>query len=155
MCPVIRIDDDVWGWLQSLGRPFEDTPNSVLRRVAGLDTTSIDVNTKPVVARQGAPGRGGRTMPQSDFRDPILRILARHRGTAERGQVLKELERDLGERLSEFDRKDIRSGTIRWQKSAEWEVSVMRKEGLLKTQDDSQRGEWSLSATGEEIARRL
>ena len=35
--PTIRIDDQVWGWLQSKAKPFEDTPNSVLRRLAGLD----------------------------------------------------------------------------------------------------------------------
>lgn len=34
--PVIRVDDQVWSWLQSQGRVFEDTPNSVLRRLAGL-----------------------------------------------------------------------------------------------------------------------
>lgn len=35
--PVVRVDDDVWNWLKSHATPFEDTPNSVLRRVAGLD----------------------------------------------------------------------------------------------------------------------
>src|SRR5438034_4146985 len=35
--PTIRIDDEVWAWLQEKARPFEDTPHSVLRRVAGLD----------------------------------------------------------------------------------------------------------------------
>ena len=34
--PTIRIDDEVYAWLQNLARPFEDTPNSVLRRVAKL-----------------------------------------------------------------------------------------------------------------------
>jgi hypothetical protein len=37
MTRVIRIDDDVWAWLQKNARPLEDTANSVLRRVAGLD----------------------------------------------------------------------------------------------------------------------
>jgi negative regulator of replication initiation len=32
MMPTIRIDDDVWRYLQSKARPFEDTPNDVLRR---------------------------------------------------------------------------------------------------------------------------
>jgi len=35
--PTIRIDEEVYTWLQSQARPFEDTPNSVLRRVAGLE----------------------------------------------------------------------------------------------------------------------
>jgi hypothetical protein len=37
MAPTIRIDEDVWTWLKGLAKPFEDTPNTVLRRVAGLD----------------------------------------------------------------------------------------------------------------------
>ncbi len=34
--PTVRVDDDVYAWLQKQARPFEDTPNTVLRRVAGL-----------------------------------------------------------------------------------------------------------------------
>ena len=37
MSPVVRVDDDVWEWLKTQARPLEDTPNSVLRRVAGID----------------------------------------------------------------------------------------------------------------------
>ena len=37
MSPTIRIDDEVYSWLQKNARPFEDTPNSVLRRLAGLN----------------------------------------------------------------------------------------------------------------------
>jgi negative regulator of replication initiation len=32
MMPTIRIDDEVWKYLQSRAKPFEDTPNDVLRR---------------------------------------------------------------------------------------------------------------------------
>jgi negative regulator of replication initiation len=45
--PTIRIDDEVYAWLQSQARPFEDTPNSVLRRIAGLDDAP-----KPVTSSQ-------------------------------------------------------------------------------------------------------
>lgn len=38
--PTIRVDDDVYGWLQENGSTFEDTPNSVLRRIAGLDISN-------------------------------------------------------------------------------------------------------------------
>jgi hypothetical protein len=37
MAPTIRIDDEVYAWLQNQGTAFEDTPNSVLRRVAKFD----------------------------------------------------------------------------------------------------------------------
>jgi 5-methylcytosine-specific restriction protein A len=35
--PTIRIDDEVLDWLRENARPFTDTPNSVLRRMAGLE----------------------------------------------------------------------------------------------------------------------
>lgn len=37
MAPIIRIDDEVYAWLQKQASPFEDTPNSVLRKLASLD----------------------------------------------------------------------------------------------------------------------
>jgi hypothetical protein len=37
--PTIRIDNEIYGWLKSQAIPFEDSPNSVLRRIAGLDKT--------------------------------------------------------------------------------------------------------------------
>jgi 5-methylcytosine-specific restriction protein A len=37
VAPTIRIDADVYAWLQSKAHPFEDSPNSVLRHLAGLD----------------------------------------------------------------------------------------------------------------------
>ena len=69
--PTIRIDNEVWTWLQGHARPFEDTPNSVLRRFAGLDKPD-DRNfaQNPAVPRastprnaQKSPGRrtGGRS----------------------------------------------------------------------------------------------
>jgi hypothetical protein len=48
MPPTIRIDDDVYRWLQSRAIPFEDNPNSVLRRLAGLD------DKKPLQGRSAA-----------------------------------------------------------------------------------------------------
>jgi hypothetical protein len=45
--PTIRIDDDVYFWLKSQAIPFEDTPNTVLRKLAGLDVKKdVTINTK-------------------------------------------------------------------------------------------------------------
>jgi hypothetical protein len=38
--PTVRIDDEVYSWLKAQAEPFEDTPNSVLRRIAKLDKTA-------------------------------------------------------------------------------------------------------------------
>jgi len=59
MAPTIRIDDEVYAWLQEHARPFEDTPNSVLRRMAGLDLREDEMSdTKGI--RIGEKSAGGR-----------------------------------------------------------------------------------------------
>lgn len=47
MSPVIRIDDQVYAWLQAKARPFEDTPNSVLRAMAGLGADRAQASPLP------------------------------------------------------------------------------------------------------------
>jgi hypothetical protein len=100
-------------------------------------------------------GHWGRGKPYGDFREPILRILLKLGGHADRVHVLCELEVQLATRLTEFDKKDIKSGSIRWQKSAEREVNGMRQQGLLLSQRGSGRGVWSLSAAGATLAQRI
>lgn len=157
MMPVIRIDDEVWSWLKSKAgeRPFEDTtPNAVLRRVAGLGSGSGAKTLAPErLTRQVDRRPSGKKTPQHEFRAPIIQILVKKNGCADRTFVLSELERLMAHRLTDFDRKHIKSGVIRWQKSAEWEVSTMRQAGLLLPQSRSPRGVWCLSPDGERSAR--
>jgi hypothetical protein len=61
MAPTIRIDDEVYRWLQSQAVPFDDSPNSVLRRLAGLD------GAKPVVAGERKNGQ----MPSRGDPSPV------------------------------------------------------------------------------------
>jgi hypothetical protein len=151
--PVIRVDAQVWSWLKTKAQPFEDTPNSVLRRIAELDEQAIDAS--PTVgrpARHVERRRLGNKTPQGEYRVPILHILSKQNGRADRAFVLKQLEKVMADRLTSHDRKDIKSGTIRWQKSAEWEVSTMRQEGLLLPRVQSPHGVWCLSSQGQRAA---
>jgi len=55
MSPIIRVDDEVYAWLQKHARPFEDTPNSILRKLAGLDASNDQTvmgNKKDFVAKE-------------------------------------------------------------------------------------------------------
>jgi hypothetical protein len=43
--PTIRIDDEVWSFLQSKAVPLEDTPNDVLRRelkIGGVESAQVN-----------------------------------------------------------------------------------------------------------------
>lgn len=61
MAPTIRIDDEVYEWLQKQARPFEDTPNSVLRRVAGLDEDGSQTRAAPRATPSGRPAESKTT----------------------------------------------------------------------------------------------
>ncbi len=47
MPPVIRIDDDVFQYLQRQAVPLVDTPNDVLRRLLGLEKQQTETINKP------------------------------------------------------------------------------------------------------------
>jgi hypothetical protein len=146
--PTIRIDDEVYDWLKKLACPFEDTPNSVLRRIAKLDEVT---KVERQLNRQNLAStvvRNSKKTPQYAFRDPIIKILKKLGGQGNRLDVLKELESMMAEQLTDFDKSDISSGTVRWQKSAEWEVSDMRKQQFLKPVSETHRGVWALTAKG-------
>jgi hypothetical protein len=57
MCPVIRIDDDVYEWLKNQAVPFADTPNSVLRRLVGIDRSGSAIPTNSDSTTGAAHGR--------------------------------------------------------------------------------------------------
>lgn len=151
MAPTIRIDEAVYAWLQQQARPFEDTPNSILRRIAKLENAVPLPNT---LTRAGnmAPSHLEKT-PQTAYREPILKILLSHGGQSPRIKVLQELEKKLARQLTPFDKEAIKSGAVRWQKSAEWEVRRMRIADLIRPDGDAPRGVWALTKKGEAAAR--
>jgi hypothetical protein len=163
MAPAIRVDDQVWTWLKSHARPLEDTPNSVLRRLAGLETDDGTTHTHGSIPTTMPPAgfssrhrrvRSGHT-PQVGFRDPILLLLHHHGGQMERLPALRGLEEMLGRHFTDADRSDIQSGTVRWQKSAEWQIHTMRCNGLLEPVQKSGSGVWKLSQRGAALAADL
>lgn len=135
----IRIDEEVWAAIQKKAKPFEDTPNSVLRRILHLDK------------REGKRNRSNRTpkgvkTPPSAYRTPILRVLYEAGGRAEASDVLEKVYTLMGDRLNEADRQRLATGEIRWRNTAQWERHAMVQEGLLKK--GSPRGVWELTAKG-------
>lgn len=136
---AIRIDDQVWVSLQKKAKAFEDTPNSVLRRVLGLDRRNGKRRRKP----QAAPGT--RT-PQAAFREPLLHVLYESGGSAKMSEVVERVGNLLNEKLNDVDRQKLDSGEIRWRNAVQWERNEMVKRGFLKK--DSPRGLWELTAKG-------
>jgi hypothetical protein len=152
MSPTIRIDDQVYAWLQQQAKAFEDTPNTVLRRVAGIDNALETTPQNKQQVREVAKAKGDKT-PQWAYRKPILRVLKKLGGEGSRARVLQELAAMMADDFTKADKEKISSGTIRWQKTAEWEVRVMREEGLLRPVVETASGIWALTRKGQEAMR--
>lgn len=75
MSPRIQVDDEVYEYLQSRARPFEDTPNTVLRRQLKLDSdTSTDPREPEPDPGPQPPSSGGSV---SDMRQGAVAAVER------------------------------------------------------------------------------
>jgi len=97
MSPTIRIDDEVWSWLKSLAVPFEDTPNSVLRRVAGMDAPGAPAAslTPPQLIDLRVDKSQRSVVPATVIRDPGMRstpapVVLQERGRRITGEWLNK-----------------------------------------------------------------
>src|SRR5690348_6498489 len=116
---VIRIDDDVWQALKKRAEAFEDTPNSVLRRV-------LKLNEGRVKRTATVRSRLGDLTPRKAFRRPILRALYEAGGSARTGDVLDRVEELLATNLTDADRTNKASGREpRWRNRAQFEYQFM------------------------------
>jgi len=164
MSPVIRVDEEVFGALQSQAEPFVDTPNDVLRRLLGLSgpsTSSVAMGggrLPPGGGKRLASGGGerlpaGESTPNGMFRAPILSALAELGGKGRTAEILQLVEAKMSHILNAKDREWLPDGAdIRWRKKAGWEAYNMQKEGLLVK--GPPRGVWHLTERGQEEAQR-
>ena len=158
MVPVIRISEDTWERMKQHARPFEDSPEDIVK--LGLDALDqlTGRSARPVSERPKGGGRprkeaAGTKLPQKEFRNPILRALYELGGAGGLSEVREKILPRIQNRLSEVDYATVSTGEPRWWNAACWERSEMVKDGLLR--DDSPRGRWELSETGKRVASRL
>ena len=141
---VIRIDDDVWKLLKKQAIPLEDNPNTVLRRLLG-----IDQKQKRVTLKKGKRlSRGSGRTDQKDFLQPILEVLGELSGRGEIKEIFRRLELKMKHHLRPVDYGMLKSGQIRWKNTAQWARNELTAEGLMER--NSTRGVWQLSQKGRE-----
>jgi hypothetical protein len=158
----IEIDDAVLHRLQVEAEPFFDTPNTVLRRILGLDDENEAEQAKIASSftelagddRSGSKSQGGESsraptgaaLPVEDFMEPILKALNEAGGRAATRAVIDRVGELLEERLTAIDRKRLASGGLRWESRVQFARLRMVQSGLLKA--DSPRGVWELAHRG-------
>jgi hypothetical protein len=165
----IEIDDDVFGALKSLAEPFVDTPNSVLRRVLGLDGAPTSTPADPPVVqapaalkvqsvrrrkRSSPPAKpraaAGTLLPEQQYEAPLLRALAEAGGRAPYREVVEAVGKQLDHEFTELDKDTLRSGGVRWQSRLQFVRLRLVERGLLDR--ETPRGIWGLTEAGRKAA---
>ncbi|HYZ77201.1 MAG TPA: winged helix-turn-helix domain-containing protein [Gaiellaceae bacterium] len=139
--PTIRVDEEVYEWLKSHAEPFVDTPNTVIRRIAGLDESLQQRRSQTAVR-----AKPGELLDRHEYDRPILEVLARKGGSANGSEVIDGVGEIVADKLTARDKERIESGVVRWRNRAAWRRFNLVKRGLLK--DQSPRGMWELTDEG-------
>lgn len=165
MAKTIRIEDDVYEALQGLAKPFDDTPNSVIKRLleerligqlgvlSKSDGTLLETNpvTKETPKRVGR----GQLTPSRVFDAWLLHVLWKQFGgkatkTDATAAVMKALE-EHG-LLKEADYEKVSTGETKAENAIAWGRNRLKDDGLIEK--NSQWGMWVLTKAGEEKASR-
>jgi hypothetical protein len=143
----IDIDDEVFETLRQHAEPFVDTPNTVLRRLLGIDRgESSRAPTPGANTRDDVRAAPGTLLPEREYEIPILRYLAEHGGRAPSREVTEAVGKVLAGKLMDLDKRSLQDGSIRWQKRAAFvRLRLVQRGDLVK---DSPRGTWEISRQG-------
>jgi hypothetical protein len=164
------VDDEVYAALQAQAVPLEDDVNSVLRRLLGLSPRTLASTPPPSAAasptgepsgRQrstAAPARRstkkrtrvpkGSIVPEEEYELPILRALDHLGGRVPTSEVIAQVEKEMGARLTDVDREELSSGGVRWQNRVQFVRLKLIKKGHMV--DGSPRGIWEITPAGRE-----
>ncbi len=157
----IAVDDEVYSMLESIAKPFVDTPNSVLRRVLGLPVGASD--SEPQAESPGSGPRKrrsskkqpasrrtrlpkGELLAESEYELPILQSVSERGGAAPAADVIEDVGRSLAGRFTDADCTLNESGLVRWKSRTQFARLNLVKSGDLDK--NSPRGTWRISDAG-------
>lgn len=106
-------------------------------------TRTRDARTQPTIRPRAS---SGQLLPERAYVFPILQALKDAGGSASVRDVLREVEARIGNRLTQEDRKTLRTGQIRWENRAQWVRKGLVMAGLLN--GNAPRGLWEIMPDG-------
>jgi hypothetical protein len=149
--PEIKIQDETFEELARRAKPFVDTPDSVIRRLLGLDgdgaTVPLPAGPKAGGGTRAAPGS---ILPEREYELPILEELLARKGSGHAIEVTDAVGERLKDRLTELDKQRHKSGDLRWRNRVQFTRLRLKERGLLRANSD--RGVWELTDAGRKAA---
>ena len=112
-----------------------------------MSTDRVGVGNPGTGRRDFGKLRKGLRTPESEFIEPILRVLIEMGGRGKTAIVVARVGEVMRTILCDVDYETLASdGKPRWQKAANWARDQMVRNGLLKS--DSPHGFWEISQAG-------
>lgn len=143
----IEVDNDVFKILGEHAEPFTDTPNSVLRRLLGIDSGGeLRTNKEPTAKKGTGRASPGSILPESEYEIPILEELVARGGQAHATEITNAVGIRLADRLTDLDREKLDSGEVRWRNRVQFTRLTLKQLGLIAA--DSPRGIWEITDAG-------
>jgi hypothetical protein len=144
----IEIDNDVYETIKANAEPFVDTPNTVLRRLLGVDRDGRPTRVAP--APRSGRASPGSILPESEYEIPILQELVERGGSGHATEVTDAVGERMAGRLTDKDREKLDSGDIRWRNRVQFTRLTLKERGLISS--DSPRGVWEITNEGRKVA---
>ncbi|HYD58429.1 MAG TPA: winged helix-turn-helix domain-containing protein [Burkholderiales bacterium] len=145
--PTVRIDDEVFEALKKLAEPLIDTPNSVLRRLLGLEQKKAPLKLAPAKVQR-------EQTPQSVYEENLLQVLAAppfHGRGNKKDVTLAVVERMMKRGLiPPSDLEFVATGETKAENKISWGRNLLKNRGLMRA--DSPRGIWELTPEGRAVS---
>ncbi len=146
MAKVIRVDDDVYEGLKKIADPFEDTPNTVIRKLLHKANLIAHVS-KPLKPHLSTSKK--KLTPQPIYEKFLLYTLHHDfNGTALKAEVTQKTISHLKDRniLGDDDFEIVSTGETKAANTIAWSRNRLKDSGYIKS--DSIRGVWELTPEG-------
>jgi len=142
----IEVDNDVLNLLREHAEPFTDSPNSVLRRLLGIDSERKGPAKGKLVKKGAGRASPGSILPEAEYEIPILQELVARGGRAHATEITDAVGERLADRLTDLDRERLDSGEVRWRNRVQFTRLTLKQLGLIAP--DSPRGIWEITDAG-------
>ena len=146
---TIRIDDDVYSSLKKIGETFEDTPNSVIKKLL------IETNNY-IKSDIAIPTFKGLKTTQETFEKYLLFILWNDfRGKGTKMEITEKTIEIMKKNniLSDADFNIVKTGETRAVNTIAWARNSLKNEGKISS--TSLRGIWELTENGVKEAKSI
>jgi len=153
--PTIRVDQDVFEGLQSLAKPFVDSPSMVIRRL--LEDRGVlakDTQTAPPKAAAGVAPNA--LTPQAVYEKYLLYILAKEfDGQGHKRDVTHAIVKRMMKDgfIGAADQELVSTGETKAENTITWARNALKQRGYINRA--ARRGIWELTTEGKSAATKV